>query len=105
LTLKTFLPEELAVPSQTKPNGPKQPLYSLLKTSLNFQAAVLADLIHGRNFNDAKTWRKCVGAYMSAWLNEEKGIAFAESIRTHYLAIDKVCIIYSPSGNQLIVHV
>jgi len=100
LILKTFLPEELGVASPVNRNGPKQPRYSLLKTSLNFQAALVADLIHARNFNDSKTWNKCVGVYMSVWLDEERGQAVAESIRTHYLAIDQAKHVVKADGAE-----
>ncbi|KAF9524005.1 mRNA export factor elf1 [Crepidotus variabilis] len=89
LTLKTLLPEEVATPSLTGPNGPKNPKFSMLKTSLNFQSALVADLVSERKFTDTKVWNRCVGVYMTPWLNEEKGGAYSETVRNHYHAIDK----------------
>jgi hypothetical protein len=66
------------------------PKYTLLKTSLNFQAALVADLVHDRKFDDIQTWGRCIGVYMDAWLDEKRGTTFAESVRNHYLAIDRV---------------
>jgi len=91
LTLKTLLPEELALTPPGSPNAPKVPKYILLKTTLDFQAALVADLLHDRKF-DIQTWGRCIGVYMTAWLDEKGGTAFAESIRNHYLAIDRVCV-------------
>lgn len=92
LTLKTLLPDEVTTPSPTGPNGPKNPKSSLLKASLNFQAALVADLISQRNFRDKDVWSRCVGAYMTPWLGEEKGREYAETARNHYVAIDEVCL-------------
>jgi len=91
LILKTLLPEELALTPPGSPNAPKVPKYNLLKTSLNFQAALVADLLHDRKF-DIQTWGRCIGVYMTVWLDEKSGTAFAESVRCHYLAIDHVCV-------------
>ncbi len=92
LTLKTHLPEELSLPSPG-PNGPRMPKYNSLKSSLNFQAALVTDLVHSRKFGDVETWNRCVGTYMVPWLDVEKGSAFAESIRSHHLRIDRVCVL------------
>ena len=72
-------------------NGPKVPKYPLLKTSLTFMATLVADLVYCNNFDDAKIWNRCVGVYMDPWIGEEQGVAFAESIRNHYHAIERVC--------------
>jgi len=93
LTLETHLPEELSLPSPAGPNGPKMPKYDLLKSSLNFQAGLVADLVHSRKFDRVETWNRCVGKYMVPWLDVEKASAFAESIRNHYLRIDLVCVL------------
>lgn len=90
LTLKTLLPDELTLTSPAGPKTSKTPQYTLLTTSLNFQAALVADLVHDRKFDDIQTWDRCIGVYMTAWLDERRGTAFAESVRKHYLAIDRV---------------
>ncbi|KAF8160839.1 P-loop containing nucleoside triphosphate hydrolase protein [Crassisporium funariophilum] len=88
-TLKTFLPQELAIVSAKSPNGPKSPKYAILGTSLAFQASLVTDLVFLRNLKDTKAWDRCVGQYMSVWLDQSQGAAFAEAVRTHYLAIDQ----------------
>ncbi|KAF8973154.1 hypothetical protein BDZ97DRAFT_1779739 [Flammula alnicola] len=89
-TLKTILPQELAIASPSSPNGPKSPKYPTLETSLEFVAALVADLVYARKFSDPATWNRCVGLYMSVWLNDEKkSSAFTEAVLAHYLAIDQ----------------
>ncbi|KAF5325821.1 hypothetical protein D9611_000032 [Ephemerocybe angulata] len=86
--LYTLLPEELSISSPQKPNGPRVPKYSTLDDSLKYQAALIADLIHTRNFDPA-VWARCVGVYMSIYLEKEKASAFADSVRSHFYAIDQ----------------
>lgn len=88
ITLQNSLPEALAVASSSA-NSPK-PRYIILEISLKFQASLVADLVFARTFNDAQTWHRCVGQYMSVWLDDEQAGAFTDSLRMHYLAIDKV---------------
>lgn len=88
ITLQSFLPEALVIASSS-PNPPK-PRYIILEISLKFQASLVADLVFARNFNDAQTWHRCVGQYMSVWLNDEQALTFVDSLRMHYLAIDQV---------------
>ncbi|KAF9049935.1 P-loop containing nucleoside triphosphate hydrolase protein [Panaeolus papilionaceus] len=88
-TLKSHLPEELAIVAPTLPNAPKFVKYPSLTTSLTFQASLAVDLIHNRNFENIKPWLRCIGIYMSVWLNDEKSTTFTESVRSHYLAIDR----------------
>jgi elongation factor 3 len=77
------------------------PKYTLLKTSLNFQAALIADLVYHRKFHDVQTWNRCIGVYMAVWLDEKRSTALAESIRNHYLVIDRVRVSpYSPSRSH-----
>jgi elongation factor 3 len=89
ITLQNFLPEALVIASSSA-NAPKQPRYTILEVSLKFQASLVADLVFARNFNDAQAWHRCVGQYMSVWLNDEQAITFADSLRMHYLTIDQV---------------
>ncbi|KAF8895686.1 P-loop containing nucleoside triphosphate hydrolase protein [Gymnopilus junonius] len=88
-TLKTLLPEELSVGPASSPNGPKNTKYAGLETSLAFQADLVADLVYARNFRDPKAWQRCVGIYMTIWLDDARSSAFAEALLSHYLAIDK----------------
>ena len=88
ITLLSFLPEALIIESSSV-NSPK-PRYIILEISLKFQASLVADLVFSRTFNDAQTWHRCVGQYMSVWLNDEQAVTYVDSLRMHYLAIDKV---------------
>ena len=103
LTLKTLLPDELASTTLASPNAPKTPKYTLLKTTLNFQAALIADLLYDRKFDDVQTWDRCVGVYIAVWLDEQRGTAFAESIRSHYLAIDRVRVPELPPSQLVLM--
>ncbi|KAF9568069.1 hypothetical protein CPC08DRAFT_488757 [Agrocybe pediades] len=88
-TLKTIMPDELALDGASSGNAPKKPKYSGLEASLAFQAELVADLVHARNIHDAAVWKRCVGAYMSIWLDEAQSSAFAENVLAHYVAIDQ----------------
>lgn len=88
-TLQTMLPDELSVGTPSSPNGPKHPKYSILETFLEFQAGLVADLVHSRNFHDTTTWNRCVASYMTLWVGEPQSVAFAEAVLAHYLAIDQ----------------
>jgi elongation factor 3 len=88
ITLQSFLPETLIIESSSA-NSPK-PRYIILEISLKFQASLVADLVFTRTFNDAQTWHRCVGQYMSVWLNDEQAVTYVDSLRMDYLAIDKV---------------
>lgn len=84
-----LLPDDLSA-GQPSPNAPKNPRYIGLETSLAFQAELVADLVYARNFDDSKVWQRCVGTYMTIWLDDARGSAFAEAVLSHYSAIDKV---------------
>jgi len=92
-TLQTMLPVQLSAGVSSAPNGPMQPKYSILESFLEFQAGLVADLIHSRNFRDTRPWHRCVASYMSLWLGEAQSIAFAEAVLAHFLAIDQVNIL------------
>jgi len=81
-TLLFYLPGDLL--------SDKRPKYSLLVKSLEFQSLLVADLVSKRNFSDVAVWTRCVGVYMSVWLDNNRGTEFAEAVRLHYHAIDKV---------------
>lgn len=68
----------------------KVPKFGMLIKSLEFQAALVVDLIANRTFDDSSVWDRCVGVYMSIWLDREPGEAFAESVRLHYRELDQV---------------
>ena len=52
--------------------------------------ALVADIVYARKFTDAALWKRCVGLFMSVWIDEEKSTAFTEAVLSHYTAIDKV---------------
>lgn len=90
--LLTLLPEEAAVISAVNPNGPHTPRHPLIGRILDFEATMVADLVHTRQFADGETWNRCVGVYLGPWLpgGAEGGAIFAEAIRAHFSAIDQV---------------
>ncbi|TFK44422.1 P-loop containing nucleoside triphosphate hydrolase protein [Crucibulum laeve] len=87
--LRTLLPGQLAAPSPGSPNGPPAAKYSLLEDSLSFQASLVADLAHARNFDDKSVWARCVGVYMAPWSDADQSVAYAEAVRSHFYAIDQ----------------
>lgn len=89
-SLLTLLPTELVIASPSSPNGPPAPRHTSLKSSLELQAALIADLIHERRFSDKEIWQRCVGVYLTPWLDAEQSAAFAETVRSHFSAIDEV---------------
>lgn len=91
-SLLTLLPSELAIISRDKPNGPHQPRHSLLAQTLEYSAPLLADLVYFRSFSDPVVWERCVGVYVEPWLSggPGSGAQFAEKMRSHFQAIDKV---------------
>ena len=94
----TLLPADLALVSVATPNGPHTPRHPLLAQSLDFSAALVSDLVHFRNFTDAVVWNRCLGVYVTPWIKEdpEAGNNFAEAVRQHFWAIDKVNLIVLP---------
>jgi len=89
--LVTLLPNELLVMSSATPNGPHNASSPLLAKSLEFQASLVADIVHARNFTDKEIWDRCVALYVGPWLGEEDGVKFAGTVRSHFQAIDQVC--------------
>lgn len=91
-TILTLLPSELAYLSAAKPNGPRTPKNTVLAQNLDFSSFLVSDLVHSRKFSDVAVWNRCVGVYVAPWTKEdpESSVRFAESIREHFLAIDKV---------------
>lgn len=82
-----LLPDELLEPSGTTPKQPAEPL---LKQTVEFEANLVADLVAQKKFADTKAWNRCVGAYTGPWLESKDGTAFAEELREHFHAIEKV---------------
>ncbi|KAL4254967.1 ABC transporter superfamily protein [Abortiporus biennis] len=82
-TILTLLPPELASTSSGKPNGPHSPNHPL-------------------SFSDAAVWNRSLGVYVGPWLpgGAEDGAAFSETVRAHYLAIDKEKYSVVSSGND-----
>lgn len=90
-TLLTLLPGDLVIVSGSKPNGPHAPRHPLLQTSLDFSSSLIADLVHFRKFSDKESWNRALGVYISPWFSNgsEEGNAFAQTVREHFLALDK----------------
>jgi elongation factor 3 len=88
--LLTLLPQQLRAPYSLKPNGPHMPRHPLLARSLDFSASLVADLIYYNKLGDAPAWKRCVGVYTRLWLGEEDSLAYAETVREHFLAADRV---------------
>lgn len=82
-----LLPDELLEPSGATPKQPAEPL---LKQTVEFEANLVADLVAQKKFADTKAWNRCVGAYTGPWLESKDGAAFAEELREHFHAIEKV---------------
>jgi elongation factor 3 len=70
-------------------NGSHTSQGRLLGRSLEFQAALAADLVHARKFDDKAAWNRCIGVYLAIWTDMETGTAFSEKVRYHYRAIDQ----------------
>jgi elongation factor 3 len=91
-TLRSLLPADVnavaGVPSLTL-NGSHDSRGGLLDKSLEFQAILVADLVHARKFDDKASWIRCVGIYLTVWTDSETGIAFSEAVRSHYHVIDQ----------------
>lgn len=87
--LVSLLPKGLNTITSATPNG----THTLLAKSLEFQASLVADLVYTRKFDDKSIWSRCVGVYAGPWLGED-GSKFAETVRTHFLAIDQVFCLY-----------
>ena len=91
--LVTLLPSDFVTVSPASPNGPPTPKHPLLAQSMEFQASLIADLIFARNFTDRAVWNRCITIYDKPWLGEEGAAKFAESARSHFLAVDEVKLI------------
>lgn len=98
--LLTLLPSELVLVSGNKPNGPHSPRHPLLAQVLDFSASLLAELTYSRSFSDSAVWKRCVGVCLDPWLpGSVGGTEFAESVRSHFHAIDKV--LFNPTDGRL----
>ncbi|KAK0485759.1 hypothetical protein IW261DRAFT_1451853 [Armillaria novae-zelandiae] len=87
-TLLSLLPEDLRSPSSA-PNGPFTPNSTLLSRSFDFVASLVADLVYERRFKEKDAWNRCIGVYMTPWLNLEKATTFTEAVSEHFYAIEK----------------
>ncbi|KAH8119240.1 P-loop containing nucleoside triphosphate hydrolase protein [Phellopilus nigrolimitatus] len=72
---------------------------STLNTSLDFQANMVADLVHFRKFSDKDAWNRAIGSFMVPWLSDsvDNAAKYSESVRVHYEAIDRAK--YAPEQN------
>ncbi|KAH0588889.1 hypothetical protein H2248_004678 [Termitomyces sp. 'cryptogamus'] len=91
-TLTSQLPSDLLLSGA--------PRFPSLAKSLNFQASMVADLVAARSFNDSEAWRRCVGVYLTIWMEGDTATAFAETIRLHYHAMDKAKYAVSPASSD-----
>ncbi|KAI0630386.1 P-loop containing nucleoside triphosphate hydrolase protein [Trametes polyzona] len=101
-TILTLLPDELAVPSPTAPNGPKVARHPVLKQVLEFCAGSLADLVHDRNFSDTKAWQRSLGTPLEPWFpgGSADSVKFADRVRSHFLAVDEAKHASSQNGSS-----
>jgi elongation factor 3 len=91
-TLRTLLPTDVnavAGLSSLTLNRSHDSQGGLLDRSLEFQAILVADLVHARKFDDKASWIRCVGVYLAIWTDNETGITFSETVRSHYRMIDQ----------------
>lgn len=95
-TMTSLLPSHLTIPKLSPP----LPKYPVLNESLDFQAELVADLVHSRRLSNALLWQRCVGDFMPTWfsLDAAAATAYAESVREHFHAIDKAK--YAPEQNN-----
>ena len=90
-TLHNLLPTSLTAGiSSAMPNSSHTTQDDLFDRSLEFQAALVADLVHTRKFDDKATWNRCIGVYLVIWTDANTSTTFAESVRSHYRALDQV---------------
>ena len=95
-TLVTLLPTDAVAVAAAASNGSHGSQGDLLGKSLEFQAALVADLVYARKFDDKATWNRCVGVYLAVWTDIKTGTAFSETVRSHYQAVDQAgheCIV------------
>lgn len=84
----SLLPEEYLEIGPAKVAKPAEPF---MAQTMQFEASLVADLVHARNFTNEGAWRRCVGVYSGPWLGgADEGAAFAEKVREHFHAIEKV---------------
>ncbi|KAL0956356.1 hypothetical protein HGRIS_002506 [Hohenbuehelia grisea] len=88
-SLVSHLPQDLVNVSSAAPNGPHQLRYPTMVHTVEFQAALVADLVSTRRFSDKAAWKRCVAVYLQAWTDETASSDFAEAVRSHYQAIDR----------------
>jgi hypothetical protein len=88
--LVALLPNGLLLTSSATPNSSQTPTHPLLGKSLEFQASLVADIVHARNFTENEVWNRCVGVYISPWLGGENSLKFAETVRSHFQGVDQV---------------
>lgn len=91
-SILTVLPRELCHTDRASPNAPIGPRHPLLLASLQFQASLVTDLVSNRKFSRPEVWERCIAPYMDLWLGKGEGAKFAENVRSHFAAIDKVFI-------------
>ncbi|KAI0035881.1 P-loop containing nucleoside triphosphate hydrolase protein [Vararia minispora EC-137] len=69
-----------------------QPVHSLFSQIVEFEAGLVADLLHGKHYVDNAAWNRCVGMYTGPWLSKDDGLdsmTFAETVREHFYSIEK----------------
>lgn len=95
-TSTTKLDMESMLPSDLK-NASK----SAFITSLDFQAGIVADLVHYRKFADVDAWNRAIGSFMQPWFTNTDGAkSYTESVRSHYEAIDRAKFAPEQNGDE-----
>ena len=86
---------ELLLEKASSSLSPQDPYLAI---TLDFMAALVADLLYKKRYSDKNVWRARVGVYMAPWLLDGKdgGTAFAELVRKHFYAIDRVSLFRGP---------
>ncbi|KAF8577311.1 hypothetical protein K439DRAFT_1639807 [Ramaria rubella] len=89
-SILTILPLELVVPTPNS-NAPSKVTHPLLRQSLEFASALVADLIYDRAFSepDKPKWARSLGFFLTPWLPEHTLAAaetFSERVRAHFHA-------------------
>ncbi|CCM01472.1 uncharacterized protein FIBRA_03526 [Fibroporia radiculosa] len=99
-SLQSLLPAVFTSSTIELGNGSRTPRHPLLARTLEFEASLVADLVHDRRFTDSSVWNRCVGACLAPWFSggAQDATKFAESVRLHFHAIDKAKYAMGPTN-------
>ncbi|KAI0318276.1 P-loop containing nucleoside triphosphate hydrolase protein [Amylostereum chailletii] len=66
--------------------------HPILAQVLDFEAALVAGLLHAKKYQEKAAWNRCVGVYTGPWFAKDgqlDGAGFAEVARDHFHEIEK----------------